>query len=109
MRALGAPAEIVARVEQPAARKAKRVKVLACNWTAVRVFRRCQQSIAGLSGVCMGFSAQEVRAALELLGIRRKRWPSVFDDVLYMGSVAANTMNRKTSPAMPEESPAGPA
>lgn len=108
MRAFGAPAEIVARVEKPAARKAKRVRVLACNWQSVEIFRRCQQTVAGMSGVCTGFAAQEVRAALELLGISRRRWPSLFDDVLYMGSVAANEINRKTSPAMPEESAVEP-
>lgn len=72
------------------------VEVLACNWETVDVFLRCQQTIAsGMSACFLGISCSEVRAALELGEVPRRRWRRISAGVQQMGRIAASVLNTK--------------
>lgn len=75
------------------------IEVLKENWRAFEVFRLCLASYAGMGGV-VGIAAAEIHAAVRLLRIPEKAWPSVSHKVHYMGTclVMAQAEKRARSP-----------
>lgn len=43
----------------------------------------------------LGLSATEIGVVLMLRRVHRSHWPALLDDVLYMGAVAAETINAR--------------
>jgi len=73
----------------------KEIHVLEENWEGLMVFQCCQMAItSGMNGIkWLGVSALEVRAALELRGIPRKRWPELHDVIRDFSSHVAGFRN----------------
>lgn len=74
LRAFGAPAEVIARVE--AAPENNEVGVLGCNWLAVAVYRACQWTltIGPSKAFWQGVAMTELHAALQVLRVPRSQW-----------------------------------
>lgn len=73
------------------------VEVWECNAQPVDVFRSCQIGGigAGMGGVVwIGIAADELRAALAIRRVPRVSWPTIADDVQYMGGEVARERNR---------------
>jgi hypothetical protein len=72
--------------------------VLDENWEAVHVFLLCTQGWAvSLAGAhALGLSALEVDAACRLRRVPMKQRPTVSEQVMEMGRVAAEELNRRT-------------
>ena len=81
MRQWGAPAEVLARLEDTAT--PSNIEVLECNWTTVTIWTHCIPAFAGM-GQRVGIPAAEVRAALLLFRIPRLEWPEVLLGVRVM-------------------------
>lgn len=75
------------------------IEVLKENWRAFQVFRLCLASYAGMGGV-VGIAATEIHAAVQLLRVPPKAWPTVSHKVHYMGRclVMAQAEKRAASP-----------
>lgn len=59
------------------------------------VYQSCQLTHVGMSGACLGLSAAEIRAALELHGVPRSRWRDLSADLMVMGRAAAGYLAEK--------------
>ena len=81
MRQMGAPAEVLARLDESPA--AQDIEVLECNWNTVTVWLHCIPAYAGM-GPRVGMPAAEVRAALLLMRVPRAEWPDVLAGVRVM-------------------------
>lgn len=77
----------------------REIEVWSCNMRVVEIYRACQLSYAGMTGMCLGLSAQEIRAAFEVLAVPRKRWRDYATDLLVMGSAAARWINEQAKKA----------
>lgn len=73
------------------------IEVLEENWDAVQVFLRCTQLYStSMAGACaLGLTAMEIEAACRLCTVPRSTWPEVSMDVLHMGRIAAEALNRR--------------
>lgn len=80
MRQLGAPAEVLARLDESGPQD---IEVLQCNWNTVTVWTYCIPAYAGM-GQRVGVPAAEVRAALLLMRVPRAEWPDVLAGVRVM-------------------------
>lgn len=71
------------------------IEVLACNWTTVEIYQRCQLTmhVAMHGVVCGGIAATEILAAIRLARVARKEWDVVAAGVQLMGRVAARVIN----------------
>lgn len=71
--------------------------VFASNWPALRVFIftwNQWHTVAGKEGlVRLGMNWCEVKSALNLSGIKRRKWPEIFNDLHEMQRVAINIFN----------------
>lgn len=88
------PAE---RMKGTPCKAARKLMVLRCNWSAVRAYLRCQQTmLAGMGGAAyMGVSATEVRAAVSMLRIPAREWPDVIDGAQTLAGMVAKIENDK--------------
>lgn len=104
LRAIGVPDDqITAALEKAAEFQDQddtgEVVVWAENWNIVQVFTRCQWQRSVLSGmagavrVWEGISAQEVRAACDLLDIPRAEWPDLMWGIAEMVRTAQPLLN----------------
>lgn len=77
------------------------MEVLACNWTAVEIYLRCQLTYVGgpTGAVCIGIASHEIHAALHLGGITTDLWPETADAVRLMGRTAMQATNRAIASA----------
>ncbi|MCC6593009.1 MAG: DUF1799 domain-containing protein [Xanthomonadales bacterium] len=75
------------------------IEVWACNWRAFTVYQSCQLTHVGMSGACLGLSAREIHAALELHGVPRSRWRDLSADLMVMGRAAAGWLNAEQKKA----------
>lgn len=77
------------------------IEVLACNWTTVEIYQRCQLTShpTGVGVVFTGIAATEVLDAMRLCGLARREWDVVSSGVQLMGRVAAQAINAAVSAA----------
>lgn len=82
----------VSACEQPTT-----IEVLECNWTAVQVYLRCQQTVlSGMGGAAyLGVSASEAMASARMLRVRPPEWPELIDSVQMLASMVARIENEK--------------
>ena len=85
------------------------IEVLDCNWTAVQVYLRCQQTmLAGMSGVAyLGVSASEAMASARMLRAPVREWPELIDSVQMLAGHVANIENAKMKAKAEAESRKG--
>lgn len=77
------------------------IHVLDENWEALNVYLTCQHPMAvGMGGASqLPLAAQEVRAALELSGMSRKRWPAQAELIFDFGRHCAKARNDRNATA----------
>ncbi len=71
--------------------------MLACNWTAVEVYRAAQWTLclgAG-GGFWLGISAQELQAVIALKRLPPEGWDELIEKVRLMVAVARPLLNAK--------------
>jgi len=75
------------------------IEVLDCNWTAVQVYLRCQQTmLAGMSGVAyLGVSASEAMASARMLRVPVREWPDTLDGAQSLAGMVAKIENDKAA------------
>lgn len=78
------------------------IEVWRCNARVVKVYRTCQLSYVGMSGVCIGLSAEEIRTALELHRVPRRLWPEMTVDLTVMAQAAAQYLAEEARKAADE-------
>lgn len=85
------------------------IEVLECNWTAVQVYLRCQQTmLASMSGVAyLGVSASEAMASARMLRVPVLEWPDTIDGVQMLAGYVANIENAKMKAKAEAESRKG--
>lgn len=81
MRQWGAPADVLARLQDTA--PPSDIEVLECNWTTVTIWTHCIPAYAGM-GQRVGIPATEVRTALLVMRVPRAEWPDVLAGVRVM-------------------------
>lgn len=71
------------------------IEVLACNWTIVEIYQRCQlTSHASMGGaIFTGIACTEVLDALHMSRVAIREWETVSLGVQLMGRVAAQAIN----------------
>lgn len=97
LRAFGADEEtLAAAAEALRERRAGEVDafpVLPCNWTAMRVFLRSwRQWQRGPKGEWLALDHSRVLSTVQLMGIRRKDWPDLFERIGIMEQAALEAM-----------------
>lgn len=100
------PAE---RMKGESCKQPTEIEVLACNWTAVQVFQRCQiTTVASMSGaVLLGVSASEAMAGARMLRVPVAEWPDLIDGVQMLAGHVANIENAKMKAKAEAESRKG--